>query len=127
MYRKLANRLVNHVYNCHTTNLGSRVARRRPGRSLGFNTIWASMRETLTLFLANNKGTDQPAPSRCLVSAFVIRFLKSNATRSESSTFSFLCLFFVRADGVRHRFNIYYKTKAFTVLHFLFLFAVPLV
>ena len=52
---------------------------RRQG-SLGFNIIWASMYETLTLLLANNKGADQPAHPRRLISAFVIRFLKSEVT-----------------------------------------------
>ena len=56
-----------------------RVARRRPG-SLGFNIIWASMRETLNELLANNKGADQPAHPRSLISAFVIRYLKSKET-----------------------------------------------
>ena len=57
-------------------NMGSRVARRRPG-SLGFNTIWASMRETLTLLLVSNKGADQPAHPHSLISAFVTPYLKS--------------------------------------------------
>ena len=57
-----------------------REARRRPG-SLGFNIIWASTRETLTLLLANNKGTDQPAHTRSLISTIVTRYLKSNVTR----------------------------------------------
>ena len=48
-----------------------RVARRRPG-SLGFNIIWASTRETLTLLFANIKGADQPAHPRSLISAFII-------------------------------------------------------
>ena len=58
-----------------------RVARRwgKPG-SPGFNFIWASMRETLTLMLANNKFADQPAHPCSLISAFVIRYLKSKVT-----------------------------------------------
>ena len=52
------------------------VDRRRPG-SLGFNIIWASMREFLTLLLANNKGTYQPVHPRSLISAFVKRILNS--------------------------------------------------
>ena len=51
------------------------IARQRPG-SLGFNTIWASMRETLTLLLANNKGADQPMHPHSLICAFVICYLK---------------------------------------------------
>ena len=35
--------------------------------------------ETLTL-LANNKGADQPAHPRSLISAFIIRYLKSKVT-----------------------------------------------
>ena len=60
------------------------VARLRPG-SLGFNIIWTSMRETITLLLANNKGADQPAHTRSLISTFVIHYLKSNVTRSDIS------------------------------------------
>ena len=33
--------------------------------------------------LANNKGTDQPALTRSLISTFVIRSLKINVTRSD--------------------------------------------
>ena len=40
------------------------------------------MQETLNLLLANNKGAYQPAHPRSLVSAFVIRYLKSKETRS---------------------------------------------
>ena len=38
-------------------------------------TYWS--RETCLLSFANNKGTDQPAHPRSLISAFVIRFLES--------------------------------------------------
>ena len=38
--------------------------------------IWPSMPETLSLGFANNKGTDQSAHSRSLISAFVICFLE---------------------------------------------------
>ena len=51
--------------------------------SLGFNIICASMRETLTLMLANNKGADQPVHLRSLISAFVIRHLNSKVSRSD--------------------------------------------
>ena len=46
------------------------------------------MRDPSTLLLVNNKGADQPAHSRSLVSAFVIRYLKSKVTRSDVSQFS---------------------------------------
>ena len=59
-----------------------RIARRRSG-SLGFNMV--SMRDTLTLLLANNKGAYQPAHLRSLISAAVIRYLESNITRSDIS------------------------------------------
>ena len=52
-----------------------RVDRRRPG-NLCFNITLASMGETLTLLLANNKCADQPAYPHSLISAFVIRYLK---------------------------------------------------
>ena len=35
----------------------------------------------ITFLLANNKGADQPAHSRSLISAFVIRYMKSKETR----------------------------------------------
>ena len=38
--------------------------------------IWASTRENLPAGFANNKGADQPAHRRRLVSAFVIRFFE---------------------------------------------------
>ena len=63
------------------------VARRRPG-SLGFNTIWAYTRETLTFLIAKNKGADQPAHPRSLISAFIIRCLNSKETKSDISQFS---------------------------------------
>ena len=50
------------------------------------------MRETLTLLFTNIKGADQPAHPRSLISVFVIRYLKSKATRSDISQFSiFFC------------------------------------
>ena len=50
------------------------------------------MQETLTLLLVNNHGADQPEHPRSLISAFVIRYLKSKVTRSDSlnSTFIFV-------------------------------------
>ena len=61
------------------------VSRQRP-ESLCFKIMWASIRETLTLLLAINKGTDQPAAHlRSLISAFVIGYLKSKVTRSDNS------------------------------------------
>ena len=55
------------------------IARPRLG-SLGFNIIWFSTQETLALLLANNKGADQSAHPHSLISAFVIRYLKSKVT-----------------------------------------------
>ena len=57
---------------------------------MGFNVTWSSMRDTLTLLLANNKGADQPAHPRSLISAFVIRYLKSKGTMSGISNSRFL-------------------------------------
>ena len=37
---------------------------------------WASMRENLIFLHANNKGADQPAHSRSLLSAVVVRSLE---------------------------------------------------
>ena len=42
--------------------------------SIVVNIKWASTRENLTLVYVNNKGADQPAHSRRLISAFVIPF-----------------------------------------------------
>ena len=39
--------------------------------------IWALPQENLILSQANNKGADQPAHVRSLISAFVVHFLKS--------------------------------------------------
>ena len=49
---------------------------------------WASMRENLSLGFANNKGADQPARSRSLISTFVIRFLESILSKLATSKFS---------------------------------------
>ena len=38
------------------------------------------MQETLSLLLANNKGADQPAHRRSLISAFIIRYQKITVT-----------------------------------------------
>ena len=38
--------------------------------------VWASTRENLSSVVCNNKDEDQPAHSRRLISAFVIRSLK---------------------------------------------------
>ena len=62
--------------------------------SMGFNIIWVSMRETMVLLLTNNKNAEKPAHPRCLISAFVIRYLKSKVTRSDISQFSILLVGF---------------------------------
>ena len=54
-----------------------------PFRNWGVYFFLYKVTLTLTLLLANNKGTDQPAHARSLVSAFVIRYLK--VTRSDIS------------------------------------------
>ena len=41
--------------------------------------MWLALK-SVTLLLANNKGTDQPAHPRSLISAFVFRYLKSKVT-----------------------------------------------
>ena len=66
-----------------------RVDRPRPG-SLGFNIACALMQETLTLLLANNKGTDQPAHPCSLICAFVTCYLKRLVTRSDISHLSII-------------------------------------
>ena len=38
--------------------------------------MWALTRENMSLGFANNKGADQPAHPRRLISTFVIRFLE---------------------------------------------------
>ena len=72
------------IWTVYGQYMDRRIARRRSG-SMGFNIIWASTRETLTLLLANNKDTDQPAHTRSLISTLVIRYLKSILTRSDIS------------------------------------------
>ena len=44
-----------------------------PPETLVMLNIWASTRENLSSVFANNKGADQPAHPRSLISAFVIR------------------------------------------------------
>ena len=66
--------------------------------SLGFHAVWASTREIQTLLLANNKCTDQPAHPRSLISASIIRYLRSKATGSDVSYFFYL--FFFGGGGV---------------------------
>ena len=51
-------------------------------------TLQARSQETQTLLLANNKGADQPAHPRSLISAFVIHYMKSKVTRSDISYFT---------------------------------------
>ena len=48
------------------------------------------MQEILTLLLANNKGADQPARPRSLISTFVIRNIQSKVTKSDISQFYIL-------------------------------------
>ena len=48
---------------------------------------WASTRENLSSGLANNKGADQTAQPRSLISGFVIRFLDSIIPKLATSIF----------------------------------------
>ena len=50
--------------------------------------IWASTREILSLGLLTNKGADQPAHPRRLISAFFIRFLESIISKLASHEIS---------------------------------------
>ena len=43
--------------------------------------MWALTRENMSLGFANNKGADQPAHPRILISTFVIHFLESNISK----------------------------------------------
>ena len=55
-----------------------------------FDMIWASMQENLSLGFVNNKGADQPAHMRRLISTFVVHFLEciiSKLATSEMSQF----------------------------------------
>ena len=49
---------------------------------------WASTRENLSSGFANNKGADQPAHPRSLISVFVIPVLESIISKLASSEFS---------------------------------------
>ena len=67
---------IKHEHSCKILYIHyRRVAMRRPW-SLGFNIIREKTRETL-LLIANNKGTNLPANRRSLISALIIRYLKS--------------------------------------------------
>ena len=72
---------------------------------MGFDLIRNAMQETLMLLLANKKGTEQPAHPYSLISAFIVRYLKSKRTRSDVSQFSiiFFLLFYVLGGwGLQH-------------------------
>ena len=47
--------------------------------------VWASIHENLALFYVNNKGADQPAHLRSLISTFVIRYLDSIISKLDTS------------------------------------------
>ena len=51
-------------------------------------TMWTSSLVTCLRGFANNKGADQPAHTRSLISAFVIRFLESTIYDLATSEFS---------------------------------------
>ena len=48
---------------------------------------WASSRENLSSVFANNKGADQPAHPRSLISAFVIRLLEKIISKLATTEF----------------------------------------
>ena len=50
--------------------------------------IWAATRENLSSVFANNKGADQPAHPRRLISVFVIRVLESIICKLNTSEIS---------------------------------------
>ena len=54
------------------------------------------MQETQTVLFRNNKGTDQHAHLRSLISVFVIRYLKNKVTRPDIS------YFYVLFGGLQH-------------------------
>ena len=62
------------------------------------SSIWASTRENLSLVFANNKGADQPAHTRSLISAFVIHLLESILSKLATSEVSIFYLVSV-AEG----------------------------
>ena len=51
--------------------------RKGPADEMLIGTKWVSTRENFLRKFSNNKGADQPAYPRSLISAFVIRFLDS--------------------------------------------------
>ena len=61
--------------------------------------IWATSWENLFMPYANNKGVDQPAHPRSLISAFVIRCLDSIIPLVSISKLSILCLASVAAHA----------------------------
>ena len=64
--------------------------KKKKKKMLGNVLLWASKGENLSLEFVNNKGTDQPALPRSLISAFVIRLLEcitSKLATSEISVF----------------------------------------
>ena len=61
--------------------------------------IWALTRENLSLGFANNKGTDQPAHPRSLISTFVIRLLESIVSRLAASNILIFILVIAAEQG----------------------------
>ena len=61
--------------------------------------------KTCLLWFANNKGADQPAHPRRLISAFVIRVLESIISKlATSENFDFLASLYSRGDWFESRF-----------------------
>ena len=78
--QKLAARFVTGNYNYETGRKN-----KRKGESKSTHPFWASTQENLSSVFGNNKGVDQPAHPRRLISAFVILLLESIISRFASS------------------------------------------
>ena len=65
-----------------------------------YSLIWVSTRETYLRGFATNKGADQPAHTRSLISAFVVHLLESIISRLAISEISIFWLIPVAEDMV---------------------------
>ena len=57
---------------------------------MGGENVYYIRENTCLRGFANNKGADQPAHTRSLISAFVIRFMESIISRTSTNEVSFL-------------------------------------
>ena len=84
---------------------------RSPNLRASITCIWASSQDNLSSVFANNKGADQTAHPRSLISAFVIRSLERIIYRLATSEISiFYLVSLAEQDGLNHTLSETVKT-----------------